>query len=261
MSSKAKKKHHIRANKNKKQVAAIIVVCMIVAALISIVFIPSHKAPAPQSPIYGPLVYFRGAVPPEISYGDRTKKQVILTFDGGEGNDSADAILSTLHAKGLRGTFFLTGAFVDRNQALVKRIHTEGHEIYNHTNSHPHLTTLSSTAIATELERMDSKIRTITGSSTKPFFRPPYGDRDSHVALAAAQAGYRSVYWSVDALDWQESSGMTDDVVEQRILNGLHPGSIVLMHVGDTITGRILGRVIDEIRNRGYELVSLSQGI
>jgi peptidoglycan/xylan/chitin deacetylase (PgdA/CDA1 family) len=231
----------------------------VILALAAAFYFTSHTPQ--QHPLLGPTLYFKGKVPQEIVYGDRTKKNIILTFDGGEGNQSAEQILATLNKNGIKGTFFLTGKFVLRNQDLVKRIHAEGHEIFNHTFDHPHLTELSDTSIASELEDMDRILVGLIGSSTRPYFRPPYGDRDERVILAAAQAGFRSVYWTTDALDWEESTGMTAAEVESRILGGLHPGTIVLLHLGDTITGKILDRLISEIRERGYTLTSLTQGI
>lgn len=199
--------------------------------------------------------------PSEIVRGDATKKQVIFTFDGGEGNQSADQILNILAAHHVRGTFFLTGKFVERNPDLVKRMVAEGHEVFNHTYDHPHLTELPGGVIASELQNMDDALFQTAAVASGLYFRPPYGDRDQRVLDAAAQAGYRSVYWTDDALDWEEGTGMTADQVKDRILNTLQSGDIYLMHLGDTITGTILDDVFTKIEAQGYRIVSLTQGL
>ncbi len=141
----------------------------------------------------------------EIVRGDTSKMQVIFTFDGGSRDVSGNKILDVLSKHGLKTTFFLTGDFVALNPDLVKRMHQLGHEIFNHTQNHHYLTSLSSGEIASELQNMDKALVGITNKSSKPYFRPPYGDRDQRVSETAFEAGYQSVMWTVDALDWQES--------------------------------------------------------
>ncbi|MEK7641516.1 MAG: polysaccharide deacetylase family protein [Patescibacteria group bacterium] len=204
---------------------------------------------------------FADKTPQEILRGDTSKKQIIFTFDAGSGDASVQPILQTLAAHGVKGTFFMTGVWAIRNPALTRAITAAGHEVFNHSYNHPHLTELSDQDIVTELTHADVALASVTGSSTKPYFRPPYGDRDQRVLDAAAQTGYRSVYWTLDARDWMESEGMTANTVKEIILSNLEPGMIILMHVGDTITGEILDDLFTEIKNRGYEPVALTQGM
>jgi len=200
-------------------------------------------------------------IKPEIVWGNQTKKQVIFTFDGGAGTHSADLILQTLKNNNIKATFFLTGRWAELNPALVKRIANEGHEIFNHTYSHPDLTTISDAQISEEFRKSENIIRNLTGKSTKPFFRPPFGARNIHVRELAAKEGYQSIYWTVDAFDWKEEGGFTDAQTKERIFSNLKPGTIFMMHIGDNITGRILDDVIRQIKSRGYEIVPLSKGI
>ncbi len=198
---------------------------------------------------------------PEVVWGDRTKKEVIFTFDGGSGAQSADAILATLKKHNVRGAFFLTGKWAETNSALVRQMAHEGHEIYNHTYTHRDLTTLSSAEIKEEFRKTETIIKGITGISTKPYFRPPYGARNAGVLQAAADAGYRSIYWTVDALDWKEDEGFTDAQTKERIYSNLKPGTIYMMHIGDNITGRVLDEVLAKIQADGYAIVPLSESI
>ena len=77
----------------------------------------------------------------------------------------------------------------------------------------------------------------------------------------ALRAGFQSVYWTTDALDWKESQGITASDVKSRIFSNLAPGAIYLMHLGDTLTGAVLDEVLTEIEARGYSIVSLTEGI
>ncbi len=197
----------------------------------------------------------------EISSGDTTKKQVIFTFDGGSGAKSGQEILATLAKHKIKGTFFLTGKFIEENIGLVKQIVKDGHEVFNHTYDHPYLTALSDADIIVELDRTNNLLSSTTGSYTRPYFRTPYGDRDARVLDVAFKHGYQSVYWTVDAHDWQETSGVTSKDVTDRIFSSLAPGNIYLMHIGDSITGNILDDVFTKIEEKGYNIVSLTQGL
>ncbi len=197
----------------------------------------------------------------EIVSGNRNARQVIFTFDGGSGAQSGEAILATLKKHGAIGTFFLTGKFAEENPELVKRIAREGHGIFNHTYSHTDLPNNYDEEIKNELLRADEAIRTVTGKTTKPYFRPPYGGRDGRVLKVAADAGYTSVYWTTDALDWKESEGFTAEEARARIFSNLRPGALYLMHIGDAITGKILDEAFLQIKAEGYAIRSLTQGI
>ncbi len=221
----------------------------------------------------------------EIVRGDRNKQQVIFTFDGGSGMQSGEQILAALSKHRVKGTFFLTGKFIEQNPLFVAEIAAAGHEIFNHTYDHPHLPTLTDEQITTELYEMNNLLVTtlasttarddkwnvasavapvdisVSNTSSRPYFRPPYGDRDDRVKEVAARYGYRCVYWTVDARDWEESTGETATNVTERIIGSLSSGNIYLMHLGDNITGQILDDVFTTIEGKGYKIVSLTEGL
>jgi len=234
---------------------------LLVIAIFSGIYIYGRLSVPPEAPAQPVFLGFKGKVPPEISIGDASKKQVIFTFDCGGSTQSADAILKALARHHLIGTFFMTGLFARKYPDIVKRIAAEGHEIFNHTDTHPHLTEIPDWQIKKELAALDLALMKLTGKSAQPYFRAPYGDRDQRVLAAAAQAGYQSVYWTDDALDWEQPTGMTAGKVHDRILAHLKPGAIYLMHMGDSITGKILDQVFNEIETKGYKVVSLTQGL
>jgi peptidoglycan/xylan/chitin deacetylase (PgdA/CDA1 family) len=215
-----------------------------------------NPAPNPTTPEPSPSP---SVVPAEIVRGNASKKQVIFTFDAGASDLSTDKILETLAKHNVKGTFFLTGKWVSQNPETTKAIASAGHEIFNHTYNHPDLKTVSDATIIKEFADTEEIIKNLTGKSTKPYFRPPYGARNAHVLEISWQQGYHSVFWTTDALDWQP--GQTAESVEKRILDNLSPGAIYLMHVGDSITGDILDQVFTKIKNQGYTITSLTQGL
>jgi peptidoglycan/xylan/chitin deacetylase (PgdA/CDA1 family) len=192
----------------------------------------------------------------------RTSRHVVaLTFDAGSDAGSAGAILDFLQAERIPASFGVTGAWAREHPALVRRMATEGHLLVNHTDRHLSFTGFSSdTQPLTRAQRFaalagaESAIRNAAGVSTKPWFRPPYGDRDASVDRDVAAAGYRfELLWTVDTLGWQ---GVPPSQVVQRVLDRLTPGEIVLMHVGAASTdAEALPDLVAQLRARGYGFV------
>jgi peptidoglycan/xylan/chitin deacetylase (PgdA/CDA1 family) len=113
--------------------------------------------------------------------GPGDSAQVALTFDAGAGDEHAEEILDILRAASVRATMFLTGQWVEDNPLLVRRIVADGHELANHSYSHPDFTELSAEGMLAELDSAEWAAWRIAGTSTYPFFRPPYGARNAHV--------------------------------------------------------------------------------
>ncbi len=102
-------------------------------------------------------------------------------------------------------------------------------------------------------------ISNLTGVTTRPYYRPPYGSRDDRVRRLAAQLGYRTVYWTVDTLDWQSSA--TPDSITKVVMDHLGNGVIVLMHAGSQVESETLDGLITKIEQAGYQIVTLGQVI
>jgi len=193
----------------------------------------------------------------EISRGPRDAKKVALTFDAGSTSEPTRQIIKALEDANVKATFFLTGKWVEENEDLAKKIADDGNPIGNHTYSHADLTKTSNNGIAYELSKTEGIIQKTTGVSTKPLFRTPYGARDSRVLRVAMNAGYRSIYWTIDSLDWKPT--MTAEQVKNRVLSGLDNGAIILMHCGSSQTATILPELLKQIKGRGYEIVTVPQ--
>ena len=196
--------------------------------------------------------------PSEISHVDRADNKIALTFDAGASPVPTPSILRTLKAAGLHVTFFLTGKWCEQNPDLVREINQEGHEIGNHTYSHPDLRKLTDNHICDQLKKLDDIVTRLTGNSTKPFFRPPFGGRNTEVLRTASEQGYTSVYWSVDSWD-AFKKGITSKEIEDRVLERVQSGDIVLMHCGSQPTATALPDLIRELQSRGYEIVTVSE--
>lgn len=155
-------------------------------------------------------------------------------------------------------TFFLTGKWCEQNPGLVRQIAAEGHEIGNHTYSHPDLRNCTDEQIVDELVRTEELVKSLTGQSTKPYFRPPFGGRNARVLQVAGEQGYTSVYWSLDCWDAYKK-GITAEQITSRVLDRIQGGDIVLMHCGSAATAQALPGLIAALKERGFEIVKVSE--
>ena len=241
--------------------------------------------------------YSRGKIPLTFDNGSTSKKLIALTFDGGSHKKAADEILRTLKEKNVKVTLFFTGEFIRRNGDLIKRVLSEGHEVGNHTYSHPHLTawgdthihstlsTINESVIRSQLIRTNELYKKITGENMIPLWRSPYGERNSQINRWALETGYLHIGWkqarswwlNYDTNDWVPDSDTPgyytgEQVVEKfKKLSVLKPngmnGAIILMHLGtirknkNEQVHKYLGEIIDNLRNEGYRFVKVTEMI
>ncbi|GAA0369085.1 hypothetical protein GCM10008932_20930 [Alkalibacterium iburiense] len=194
-----------------------------------------------------------------ISRGNTTEKVVALTFDDGADGTNITPILNTLSSHNVKATFFLTGQGTANHPQRIRDIVNRGHDIGNHSYSHPDFTKISSSEIRSQLQRTESLIQSVTGRTTKPFFRPPYGAYNSTVLNYVGDAGYTySFMWTIDTVDWTGNS--SSDIVN-RVMRNITPGAIILMHTGAGASGtpQAIGTMITRLKNSGYRFVTLSQ--
>ncbi|MGO4248944.1 polysaccharide deacetylase family protein [Paenarthrobacter sp. RAF54_2] len=189
--------------------------------------------------------------------------KIALTFDGGANAAGLQSILSTLDREQISATFFLTGTWAAANPDGVARIAAAGHRLGNHSMTHPAFTQLTDLMIADEIGRAESAI-VAAGGAPRPFFRFPFGDHDSRTINTVNSLGYVPVRWSVDTLGWKGTSGgMSRESVAQRVLGGLQPGGIILMHIGSnpddgsTLDADALPLIIEGTRSAGFGFATL----
>lgn len=220
---------------------------------------PETPAPPPAAPF-----------PPALRGQDLTVipgagRVVALTFDAGANSAGLPKILSALTAKGVPGTFFLTGNWAATNPGGVGQIVAAGHRVANHSMTHPGFTSLSDELIAQQVRGAEQAI-SAAGADPRPFFRFPYGERDARTIAAVNDLDYVAVRWTVDTLGWKGTSGgISRQTVVERVLAGLQPGEIVLMHLGSnpddgsTLDADALPQMIDGISAAGYGFVTLDE--
>ena len=193
-----------------------------------------------------------------ITKGSTSSKVVALTFDDGDDGANIQGILAILAANNIRSTFFITGKAAEDHPSLISAITNAGHEIGNHSYSHPDFTTISYSTMQSQLSTTENIISGITGRSTKPYFRPPFGAYNSSVLQAVGDAGYtKTIYWTIDTIDWD---GRSTYAIYSKVLSNATPGAIVLMHTGSGApnTKYALQQMIDGLRDMGYSFGTVS---
>lgn len=186
---------------------------------------------------------------------DTDKKQVALSFDAAWGNEQTDTLLKILDKYKVKTTFFLVGDWVDKYPESVKTIADKGHDVENHSNTHPYMTKLSTADMTGQIQSCNEKIKKITGKSPT-LFRAPYGDYNNDVVKSVNGCGMYCVQWDVDSLDWKDP---TAEQITKNVVDKITDGSIILMHNGATNTPEALPMVIEGILEKGYEIVPISQ--
>ena len=158
----------------------------------------------------------------------RSDKRIALTIDAAWEDDKTDFILDTLKEYDIKATFFLCGFWVNDYPDKVKAISDAGHEIGNHSLTHPHMSKLSPEQMKSELSQFDNLLEPIIGRRTK-LFRAPYGEYDDRVIKTVREAGYEVIQWNIDTVDWKpERSAQT---ILDTVLPKLSDGSIILCPV------------------------------
>jgi peptidoglycan/xylan/chitin deacetylase (PgdA/CDA1 family) len=184
------------------------------------------------------------------------EKLVALTFDDGPTPQGVEAVLPTLDQYGVKATFFLVGEAVARQPILAQQLRAAGHELGNHTYTHRRMLGRSLRTYTDEIERTDALLRA-SGESRPRLMRPPYGKRLIGLPTAAADAGYLIVMWDVEEPGTDNAAEYADRIVRQ-----VRPGSIVLMHPmhgNREMVRDALPRVVEGLRSRGYQMVTMSE--
>lgn len=183
------------------------------------------------------------------------EKKIAISFDAAWGDTYTSQILDILDQYNVKTTFFLVGFWVDKYPEKVKEINNRGHEIGNHSSTHPHMSQLSKEQITTELNETGEKIKGITGKSPH-LFRPPFGDYNNLLIETAEENGYYTIQWDVDSLDWKEIGCMQ---VVDRVVRNVKNGSIVLFHNNSEYVLEYLPPILEKLKADGYEIVPIGE--
>jgi len=192
---------------------------------------------------------------------DSDRKVVALTFDDGPNPDATPRILDTLGEKGVRATFFVLGSHAERWPELVRRMSSEGHQLGNHGYFHRKLQFKSPFYVSRDIRLGIRAIRR-AGAPAPRYFRAPHGFRSPWTTPIASSYGERTVGWSLGV--WDSDRPGVNEIV-RRTIEGVTPGSIVLLHDGDGYnpdgdrmqTAAALSHIIDRLTDQGYEFATL----
>ena len=190
---------------------------------------------------------------------EREGKKVALTFDvNWAETDYLYDILDILKEKKVKATFFIMGGWVETSEENVeklKRIYAEGHEIGNHSNMHPDMTRISKERMIKEIELTDAVIFKYLGIRTD-LFRCPSGAYNDTVIEVVESTNHYCIQWDADSVDWKELGA---EIEYQRVMKNVKPGSIMLFHNDARYTPGNLIRIIDDLSEKDYEFVVISQ--
>ncbi len=185
---------------------------------------------------------------------DTEEQKVALTINCAWNADDIDKILEVLEKNNVKLTFFMVGDWVEKYPEATKKIYDAGHEIGNHSFSHPHVNNLSAQENENEILKCSKLVEALTGEETK-LYRAPYGEYNDTVIKSARNVDHEAIQWSLDTLDYQ---GLDGSQMWDRLNTKLKSGSIILMHNGTEHTADSLEMLITNIRNKGYEIVTVS---
>ena len=185
----------------------------------------------------------------------RPDKKIAITLDGTWGADYTEELLDIFAEHDIFITFFFAGYWLEEYPDLVRKIARAGHEVGNHTYTHPHCPRISRQKLIEELEETSGLIKKLTGKRPR-FFRPPFGEYNDKVIRTARDLNYQVIQWSLDSLDWKEPGV---DFIVERILGNTESGEIILMHNNAPDTPEALRRIIPELKKKGYQPVPLSE--
>lgn len=188
---------------------------------------------------------------------EQDKPLISISFDAAWGNEDTPKLLEILKKHNVKATFFMTGGWIQKYPDDVKAIAAGGHDLGNHSENHKHMSQISAEECKTELMKPHEKVKELTGKDMI-LFRPPYGDYNDTLIKVCRETGYYPIQWDVDSLDWKDYDAAT---IIRRVTEHKHlgNGSIILCHNGGKHTAEALDGLLTTLKQKGYQLVPISQ--
>lgn len=191
--------------------------------------------------------------------GDTSKKILYLTFDEGYENGYTNKILDTLKKYNIKAAFFVVKPYIKANPEIIKRMHTEGHLVCNHSANHPSMASIKDfSKFKAELTEVEEEYKKITGSEMPKYFRPPMGKYSELSLNYTKELSYKTIFWSFAYKDWEVTKQPELEKAKKIILNRTHNGAIVLLHAVSKTNAEILEDLIKSWVSNGYEIRPLS---
>lgn len=189
-------------------------------------------------------------------YSTKYDKNVAsLSFDAAWGNEDTGQLIEILDKYKVKATFFIVGEWVDKYPDSVKALSDAGHEIMNHSNTHPDMSKLSREQMLEEIKGCNQKIKKITGKEPT-LFRAPYGAYNNTLIEVLSSINMHCVQWDVDSLDWKNYSS---NEISARVIRKVGPGSITLFHNAAPNTPAALPTIIEKLQADGFKLIPISK--
>ena len=190
--------------------------------------------------------------------GDTSQKVIYLTFDAGYENGSTEKILDILKAHEVPAAFFLVGNYIEKNADLVRRMVEEGHIVANHTMHHYDMSKLSDKdTFSKELTDLEALFKETTGKEMPKYYRPPQGIYSEENLKMARELGYKTVFWSLAYVDWNNDAQPTREQAFAKLLPRIHNGAVVLLHSTSQTNAQILDELLTKWKEEGYRFASL----
>ena len=183
------------------------------------------------------------------------EKKIAVTFDAAWSAEDTDEIIEILKKHNAKATFFAVGDWVEKNPEAVKKLYNAGHEIGNHSDTHPSFSQINREEIKSEILNCNKKIEKITGVEPK-LVRAPSGDYDNKSIEVTASLDMKMIQWDVDSLDWKK---LSVDEMYGRVLSKTQNGSILLFHNGVENTPEALDKILEKLEKDGYKFVTVSE--
>ncbi len=192
--------------------------------------------------------------------GAPEEKVLYLTFDAGYENGCTEKILDILQEQKVSAAFFLVGNYIEKNADLVRRMVQEGHTVGNHTMHHYDMSKLNTMeAFRKELTDLEDLYREKTGQELPKYYRPPQGIYSEENLKMAKELGYKTVFWSLAYVDWNNDAQPTREQAFAKLLPRTHPGAVVLLHSTSKTNAEILGELIEKWKEEGYRFGTLEE--
>ncbi|MFC0212782.1 polysaccharide deacetylase family sporulation protein PdaB [Paenibacillus chartarius] len=201
---------------------------------------------------------FASELPAAVYSVPTDKKMVALTFDISWGEKRPEPILKVLEEKKVKGaTFFLSSPWAKAHPELTARIAKDGYEIGSHGFKHDNYSEMEDAEIQKQIQTAHQMLSEVTGKAPT-LIRLPNGDFDKRVLTIADKLGYTVIQWDTDSQDYKN---IGKDNIVKRVVSRAHPGDIILLHASDSAlqTQDALPEIIDQLRAKGYEFVSVSE--
>ena len=195
-----------------------------------------------------------------VYLGNTQEKVLYLTFDAGYENGCTEKILDILKKHNAPAAFFLVGNYIEKNADLVRRMVSEGHIVGNHTMHHYDMSKLSGKeAFSKELTELEALFFDITGKQMPKYYRPPQGIYSKDNLIMARDLGYRTVFWSLAYVDWNNDSQPTPEQAFSKLLPRTHNGAVVLLHSTSKTNAEILDELLTKWESEGYRFASIDE--